>query len=176
MYEPFLGAIVLFGFNFVPRGWASCNGQLMSISQNSALYALLGTTYGGNGTSTFALPDLRGRVPISMGQGPGLSPNFIGQVGGTETRTLLLNNMPQHNHSLNASSAAGDASSPATAFPANSGALDKEYISSVPSGAAVQMNPAAIGFAGGNQPFDIRPPYLVLNFCIALEGVFPSRS
>ena len=125
--EPFLGEISMSGFNFAPRGYAFCAGQLLSISQNTALFVLLGTTFGGNGQTTFALPDLRGRVPMGEGSGPGLTPKTLGEVSGAETTTLTTNQIPQHNHSLNAVSDAGDTSSPANAFLANSGALDKEY-------------------------------------------------
>lgn len=171
--EPFLGMIAIFGFNFAPRGWALCNGQLLSIAQNTALYSLLGTTYGGDGISTFALPDLRGRVPLHAGQGPGLSNYILGELSGSQTVTLLNNNMPVHNHSLMAVSEAGDTSAPAGAFLSNSGALDREYKT---SGTPVSMNATAIGTSGGSQPFSIMQPYLVLNYCIALEGIFPSRN
>ena len=173
MNEPYLAGIVLFGGNFAPRGWAFCNGQLLSIAQNSALFSLLGTTYGGDGQTTFAFPDLRGRVPIHPGQGPGLSPHTLGEKAGTENRTLLITNMPAHNHLLNAVSESGGASAPAGAFLANSGALDKEYKT---SGTNVTMHPQAIGISGGSQPFSIMQPYLCINYIIAMEGIYPSRN
>jgi microcystin-dependent protein len=173
MLEPFIAGIVIFAGNFAPRGWAFCNGQILSIAQNTALFSLIGTIYGGNGTTTFALPDLRGRIPIQPGQGPGLSNYTLGQMSGTETRTLLTTNMPAHSHTLNAVSEAGDASSPAGAFLANTGTLDKEYKA---TGTNVAMNTLAIGPTGGSQPFSIVQPYLCVNYIIALVGVFPSRN
>ncbi len=173
MNEPFIAGIVLFAGNFAPRNWAFCNGQLLSIAQNTALFSLVGTTYGGDGRTTFALPDLRGRVPIHPGQGPGLSNYALGQLSGTETRTLVTTNMPAHNHSLIAVSESGDASAPAGAFLANTGTLDKEYKT---TGTAVAMNSQAIGISGGSQPFSIVQPYLCLNYIIALFGTFPSRN
>src|SRR6476469_8745709 len=124
MAEPFLGSIIIFGGNFAPKGWAMCNGQILAINQNTALFSLLGTTYGGNGTTTFALPDLRGRVPVGMGQGPGLSPMTEGQVGGTETVTLTVNQLPNHNHphAAPATNDAATSSRPNGKLPAASGA------------------------------------------------------
>jgi microcystin-dependent protein len=173
MTEPFIAMLMLFAGNFPPRGWAFCNGQLLSIAQNTALFSLVGTTYGGNGQTTFGLPDLRGRVPIHVGQGPGLSNYVLGQVGGTETVTLLSNNMPIHTHSLNAVSEPGTVSAPQGAYLGNTGALDREYNT---SGTVVAMNPGTISPAGGSQPFAILPPYLAISYCIALEGIFPSRN
>ncbi|MBO9592056.1 MAG: phage tail protein [Niabella sp.] len=172
--EPFLSMIVLFGCNFAPRGWAFCQGQILSIAQNTALFSLLGTTYGGNGQTTFALPDLRGRVPIGFGQGPGLSNYVLGQVGGTENVTLTINQIPAHTHALMATAEAGDTSDPTGAFPANTGALDKEYKQAPVN--KIAMNAAAVETKGGSQPHTIMQPYLALNYCIALEGIFPSRN
>jgi microcystin-dependent protein len=171
--EPFLGEIFMSGFNFPPRGYGTCSGQLLPIAQNTALFALLGTTFGGNGQTTFALPDLRGRVPMSMGQGPGLTARDLGEMSGTESVTLIPTQMPLHNHALNAVTEAGNVSAPGNAFLANTGALDKEYRA---SGTGVAMNAASIGTAGGNQPHPNMQPYLVLNFYIAMEGIFPSRN
>ena len=171
MSEPFLGEIRAVGFNFAPVGWAMCNGQLLSIAQNTALFSLLGTTYGGNGTTTFALPDLRGRVGIHQGQGPGLSPYVIGQVAGTETVTLIAQQMPQHNHVVNASGAAGTATRPTTAVLAKTTA--PAY---APASDGTVMAANMIGTAGGNQPHSNIQPYLAVNFIIALEGIFPSRN
>jgi microcystin-dependent protein len=171
--QPYIAEIFMAGMNFPPRGYASCSGQLLAISTNTALFSLVGTTFGGNGTSTFGLPDLRGRVPMGMGNGPGLTPRTLGELSGTETVTLLTTQMPQHIHSLNAVSDAGNVSAPAGAYLANTGALDKEY---KVTGTVVQMNPTAVGIAGGSQPHDNMPPYLVLNFYIATQGIFPSRN
>jgi microcystin-dependent protein len=171
--QPFIGEIFMSGFNFPPRGYAFCQGQILSIAQNTALFALLGTTYGGNGQTTFALPDLRGRVPMGQGQGPGLSPRSLGEVSGSENVTLIASQMPAHNHLLKAVTEAGDVSVPTDAFLANTGALDKEYKA---TGTQVSMNAQAISIAGGNQPHNNMQPYLVLNIYIALEGIFPSRN
>jgi microcystin-dependent protein len=171
MSEPFLGMIIIVPYNFAPRGWAFCNGQILPIAQNTALFSLLGTTYGGNGQTTFALPDLRGRVPNSSGQGPGLSSYDLGQVGGTESTTLTVNQMPGHNHQVAASGSDADSGKPSGRVLAVSSATN--YITA-PDGTL--MNPTMITNTGGNQPFSILQPYLTLNFCIALEGIFPSRN
>jgi len=170
--EPFLGEIRMFGFNFAPTGWAMCNGQLLPISQNTALFSLLGTQFGGNGTSTFALPNLQSRVPIHQGQGSGLSSYVIGQSGGFENVTLLATQLPAHSHSVNASSATAAAGRPAGAVPAHPSA---DIYASAPDGATV-MNAGMIANTGGNQPHGNIQPYLTLNFCIALQGIFPSRN
>jgi microcystin-dependent protein len=170
--NPFLASIMIFGGNFAPLGWALCNGQILAISQNTALFALLGTTYGGNGQTTFALPDLRGRVPMHMGQGPGLSNYVLGQSGGAETTTLLISNMPAHNHVLNAVTNAGDTSVPTGAFLGNTGALDKEYKT---SGTITPMNAGTIGNTGSGLPLNNIQPYLTFSFCIALQGIFPPQ-
>lgn len=175
--EPFVGEIFMAGFNFAPRGYATCQGQILPIAQNTALFSLLGTTFGGNGITTFALPDLRGRVPMAMGQGPGLTNRSLGEAGGVENVTLLQSEMPAHTHAItvNAVTEAGDVSSPAGAYLANTGALDKEYKL---SGTVVPMasGVSTAGVAGGSQPHENVPPYLVLTFYIALEGIFPSRN
>lgn len=179
--EPFIGMIALFGFNFPPRGWAPCNGQLMSIAQNTALFSLLGTTYGGNGQTTFALPDLRSRVPLGQGQGPGLSNYPIGQQGGTENVTMTANQMPQHTHPLTGSGNAATANTLNGNVPAKPNGvttLGEEAVTVnayAPAGNPVAANPAAIGVAGGNQPLPVMQPYLVMNYCIALQGIYPSR-
>jgi microcystin-dependent protein len=168
--EPFLGQILLVPYNFAPRGWALCNGQILSIAQNTALFSLLGTTYGGNGQTTFALPDLRGRVPVGSGQGPGLASYDLGAVAGTETVTLLTSEMPAHNHMVQASNGYS-AATPENAFPGSDSAT-----SIYDAAANTTMNPMMIGAAGGSQPHENRQPYQVLNYIIALEGIFPSRS
>jgi microcystin-dependent protein len=179
--EPFIGEIMLFAGNFAVRGYALCDGQILSIAQNTALFSILGTTYGGNGQTTFALPDLRGRSPMHFGQGPGLSSRSLGEVAGHESNSLNINQMPAHNHGLNVSTVAANAISPA-------GKILAEVNGSLEDGSGVTMNaftntssnavaaPASIGLAGGSQPFDNMAPYLALNYQIALEGVFPSRN
>ncbi|WP_185155395.1 phage tail protein [Rudanella paleaurantiibacter] len=173
--EVFIGMIGLFGFNFPPKDWAFCNGQLLSISQNSALFALLGTTYGGNGQTTFALPDLRGRTPIGMGNGPGLTPRVIGEMSGTENVTLLYNEMPQHVHTLNVSNQAGTSPTPGGNVPAVSSS-GGEPLSGYGATIDATASQQAIGAAGGNQPHNNMQPYLAMNYCIALYGIFPSRN
>ena len=177
MSEPFLGEIRMFGGNFAPTGWALCQGQLMSIQQNAALFSILGTTFGGNGTTTFALPDLQGRVPVSQGQGPGLSPYTPGQAAGSENVTLQQSQMPAHTHSANGNSGAANQTSPAGsvwAAPLDSGGgAGTGYSNAAPNAA---MSPAAIGLAGGNQPFSVIQPYLCVTFIIALNGIYPSRN
>jgi len=169
MSEPFLGQLATFGFNFAPRGWAFCNGQILPIAQNTALFSLLGTTYGGNGQTTFALPNLQSRFPIHFGQGPGLSQYDLGEQSGTESTTLTINNMPQHTHNMNVSS--GTKVSP---IATNNNFGGAPIYTSAPLDTV--MVPGTLGLAGGSQPFSILPPYLALNWCIALEGIFPSRN
>jgi microcystin-dependent protein len=170
--EPFIGEIQLVGFNFAPIGWATCSGQLVAISQNEALFTLIGTTYGGDGQQTFALPDLRGRRIVGAGQGPGLSNYVNGQVGGEESVTLTLVQMPQHSHTPNASSAPGTSLTPAGNYWASQTAT--ALYSNAP--APANMAAGLIGNAGGNQPHDNMQPYLVMNYIIALEGIYPSRN
>ncbi len=218
--EPFLGQIQAFGFSFAPRGWATCQGQILSISQNTALFSLLGTTYGGNGQTTFALPDLRGRAAIGQGQGPGLSAYTIGEVGGAESTSLTTANLPMHNHlatstphthtatstahthtatatsTLYAQGVAGDKASPQgrtlaglpnlykAPDPAQYLALYNDCLTTAVTNDSVAVavtNDAVaaavtIAPAGSSMPFDNRGPYLCINMCIALEGIFPSRN
>jgi microcystin-dependent protein len=172
MSEPFLGQIQIFPYDFAPRGWAFCAGQIMPIAQNTALFSLLGTTYGGNGQTTFALPDLRGRFPNSSGQGPGLSNYTLGQVAGVESVTLSVNQMPAHAHPFTVPANNGE-----SGVPKPSGAyLGKSDQSIYSATAGSQMGPGNTGNAGGSQPTPMMPPYLTLNYCIALEGIFPSRN
>ena len=173
--EPFIGQICLFGFNYAPRGWATCDGQIIPIAQNSALFALLGTTYGGNGQTTFALPDLRGRVAIHQGQGPGLSQHTMGEMSGSEQVTLLQTQMPQHNHLMQVSDQPASQSSPANHILAVPG-VNGEPLSAYGTSPDAVADPRSIGMAGGNQPHQNMQPYLTMNYCIALEGVFPSRN
>ncbi len=176
MAQPFLGQILLVGFNFEPQGWAFCNGQLLAIQQNTALFSLLGTTYGGDGIRTFALPNLQSRVPIHMGQGAGLSPYTIGEMTGVETVTLLANQMPQHNHLINATNAAGGVQTPANNFLAAGTASGRpaDIYSAGPSQGT--LSPNAVTNAGGNQPHTNIQPVLAMNYIIALQGIFPSRN
>ncbi len=169
MSEPFIAQITLFAGNFAPRGWAFCSGQILPINQNTALFSLLGTTYGGNGQTTFALPDLRGRVAIQPGQGPGLSPVNLGEAGGSETETLTVNQLPSHNHLAGVTQGAQTSTRPAGGVPSAGGAYAAASDGST-------MNPAFIQPTGGSQPFDVRQPYLGVNYIIALEGIFPSRN
>jgi microcystin-dependent protein len=179
MAESFLGEIRMVGWNFAANGWALCNGQLMSINQNTALFSLLGTTYGGDGVSTFALPNLQGRVPIHQGTGPGLSPYTIGEIAGSENITLLTNQMPQHNHLVAVSNQPGAVADPtnATLAQGNSGSGRtpvpvSDYVASTVTGS---LAPTTISIAGGNQPHSNIQPFLCINFIIALVGIFPSR-
>jgi microcystin-dependent protein len=169
-----IGEIRMFAGNFAPRGWAFCQGQILSIAQNTALFSILGTTYGGNGQTTFALPDLRGRAAVGQGQGPGLSPYYLGQKAGMENTTLLASQLPAHTHVLNAVEAGGNQASPAGALPAvESTGTSLNYSTAGPS---TSLNPNAVGVAGGSQPFSIMQPYLAVNYIIALEGIFPARN
>ena len=174
MSEPFIAEIRMFAGNFAPRGWAFCMGQIMSIAQNTALFSLLGTNYGGNGQTTFALPDLRGRVPVGTGQGPGLPSVDLGEKSGSPTHTLIITEMPAHNHpvSVPASQDVGTLYAPVNgSVPAASNQRSAQF---APSG-TVQLS-AVAGITGGSQPFSIMQPYLGLSFIIALEGIYPSRN
>jgi microcystin-dependent protein len=174
MSEPFLGMIAIFGFNFAPRGWAMCNGQILPIAQNTALFSLLGTTYGGNGQTTFALPNLQSRWPLHFGQGPGLSAYDLGQQAGSENVTLTINNMPAHQHpvTINANGSEAGQAKPGGKYLGKSDSLIyANTTDNTPMGAQPPT-----GLTGGSQPTGIIQPYLALNFCIALEGIFPSRN
>jgi microcystin-dependent protein len=174
--EPFLGSIVMFAGNFEPRGWAFCAGQLLSISQNTALFSILGTTFGGDGRVTFGLPDLRGRAPVGTGAGPGLGNIELGELAGAEYVTLSTANMPAHNHTIGCDNTASSSLAPSGMVPGLSD--DRNAAVNVYSGTPpnATMNPLMVGNAGSNQPFSIRDPYLGINYIIALEGVFPSRN
>jgi len=178
--DEFIGIIKVFAGNFAPRGWAICNGQLLSISQNTALFSILGTTYGGNGQTTFALPDLRGRVVLGVGQGPGLSPYEEGQAGGTENVTLTTSQMPAHTHQLLGSSAAATTSTLQNNFLAQPNGLTSNTeeavaVNAYAESANTAANAGAVSAAGGSQPFPVMQPYLSINYIICLEGIFPSR-
>jgi microcystin-dependent protein len=174
MADPFVAEIRIFPFNFAPKGWAFCDGQLLPLSQNTALFSLLGTTYGGDGKSTFALPDLQGRAPMHPGQGPGLSLHDLGETGGSETVTLLESEIPAHLHSINADSALGDLNAPGADRGLARSVGGSAYIADTTG--LVTMAPQALAVAGGDQPHNNMMPYLTLNFCIALQGVFPPRT
>jgi microcystin-dependent protein len=182
MSESFIGQIMMAGFNFAPRNWALCNGQLLPINQNQALFSLLGTQFGGNGTTNFALPDLRSRTPIGYASSvdPGWQPPSvqIGQASGVENVTLLSTNLPAHTHAANASTDNASHRVPRNRVFATStssgGAALPIYAAS--NGPLVPLNPATVGPAGGNQPHPNMQPYSVINFCIALQGIFPSRN
>ncbi len=180
MSSAYIGEIRVFGFNFNPRGWAFCRGQLLAISSNTALFSILGTTYGGNGTTNFALPNFQSRVPVEQGQGPGLSQYVLGQQNGVENVTLLLTEMAAHNHTFNVTSATGTQQSSNNAQLARgfkggfgSGSQAKVYSTAAPTQA---MDPRGLGPVGGNQPHNNLMPYLALNFCIATQGIFPPRN
>ena len=172
MADPFVAEIRIFPFNFAPKGWAWCDGQLLPLSQNTALFSLLGTTYGGNGKSNFALPDLQGRAPMHPGQGPGLSLHDLGETGGSETVTLLESEIPAHPHGLMCNAATANRTTPVANSIARAGSAAPYSPSSSP---AAQLASNAIAPAGGDQPHNNLPPYLTFYFNIALQGVFPPR-
>jgi microcystin-dependent protein len=172
MADPFVAEIRIFPFNFAPKGWAWCDGQLMPLSQNTALFSLLGTTYGGNGKSTFALPDLQGRAPMHPGQGPGLSLHDLGETGGIEAVTLLESEMPVHTHQLRASGEDANDDDPPNAAWAGSVGVG---LYKAPDNNMTNMAFQALPPAGGSQPHNNMMPYLTCYFCIALQGVFPPR-
>ncbi|MFB9106996.1 phage tail protein [Flavobacterium gyeonganense] len=172
MADPFVSEIRIFSFNFAPKGWAFCNGQILPLSQNTALFSLLGTTYGGNGASNFALPDLQGRAPMHPGQGPGLSLHDLGETGGSETVTLLESEIPSHNHNLSVASLNSQSTTPANNSLGRGNPV-RVYTSGIPTTA---MGANSIATAGGSLPHNNMMPSLTMNFCIALQGVFPPRS
>lgn len=178
MSDPFVSEIQIFGFNFAPRGWAFCQGQVLSISQNTALFSLLGTNYGGNGQTTFALPNLATRAAAGQGQGQGLSPRDLGEQFGTASVTLLTTEMPSHNHAISIYSQPDPAKRIGT--PVNGAGLSfLESPTAKPfttTAANAQLAPNMIGTAGSSVPHENRQPYLGMNFCIALQGVFPARN
>jgi microcystin-dependent protein len=176
--DPFVAEIRIFPFNFAPRGWAFCNGQLLPLSQNTALFSLLGTTYGGDGRSNFALPNLQGNAPMHWGQGPGLSLHDLGETGGSDTVTLLSTEMPMHTHSISCidgGRVGGQGGQPANAVLVKTGGSPTNAYTS--GGAQNQIMGANMvtPMVGGNQPHNNMMLYLTLNFCIALQGVFPPR-
>ena len=174
MADPFVAEIRIFPFNFAPRGWAWCDGQLLPLSQNTALFSLLGTVYGGDGKSNFALPDLQGRVPMHWGNSASGAGNYVlGEVGGVQSTTLTSQQLPAHTHGLNASSAAANSLSPAGTFMA---AVDGHEPVYAQGASNAQMAPGSIAVAGNSQPVSLLQPYLTVTFIIALNGIFPSRN
>jgi microcystin-dependent protein len=179
--EGVMAVVTMVAYDFAPKNWAYCDGQLMSIAQNTALFSLLGTTYGGNGVQTFALPDLRGRIPVGVGQGPGLSTYTLGEVTGTESATMTINNMPPHTHNgtIIVTPKGGNSADESNAAGNWPGQVDNGY-TATPTPATFMQGPniisSTIGTAGGNQPFSLLSPYLTLNFVICMYGIFPSRN
>jgi microcystin-dependent protein len=174
MADPFVAEIRIFPFNFAPKGWAFCDGQILPLSQNTALFSLLGTTYGGDGKSNFALPNMQGNAPMHPGQGPGLSLHDLGETGGSDTVSLLESEIPSHSHQLmSVAGFAGTNNDPTNEVLAKGDAGLQPYAS---PGALVNMADSAIAPAGGDQPHNNMQPYLTLNFCIALQGVYPPRT
>ena len=175
MSDVFLAEIRIFPFNFAPKGWAFCDGQILSLSQNTALFSLLGTTYGGDGKSTFALPNMQGNAPMHYGQGPGLSLHDIGETGGRQTITLLQSEMPAHTHALmaynNPPPANAGTPAPTLALARSSGGTVYTSLAS-----QVTMNQSGVALAGGSQPHNNMMPFLTMNFCIALQGIYPPRT
>jgi len=176
MADPFVAEIRIYPFNFAPKGWAWCDGQLLPLSQNTALFSLLGTTYGGNGKSNFALPDLQGRAAMKPGQGPGLSLHDLGETGGSETVTLLESELPSHSHALRAINTPANVKVPSPAVTLSRSVGGSIYQTATPIPNAVTMADEMIAPAGGDQPHNNLQPYLTFYFCIALQGVFPPRT
>jgi microcystin-dependent protein len=171
--DPFVAEIRIFPFNFAPKGWAFCDGQILPLSQNTALFSLLGTTYGGDGKSNFALPNMQGNAPMHPGQGPGLSLHDLGETGGSETVSLLESEIPSHAHTLRASIDDGDLTIPTPARVLAKSTGQNLY---TPTANVIGMSDNALAPAGGDQPHNNMQPYLTLNFCIALQGVYPPRT
>jgi microcystin-dependent protein len=177
--QVFVGTIQPFAFNFAPTGWQQCNGQIVGINQNQALFSLIGTTYGGNGTTTFQLPNLQSRLPLHYGNGPGLTPRVIGEMAGTESESILISNMPTHSHTLMGTTAAATTDKPATGVllaAANDPATGNAFNVYGPTPQNAQLNSQSIGATGNSAPLQTMPPFLAVNFCIAMFGIFPSRN
>jgi microcystin-dependent protein len=174
--NPFVAEIRIFPFNFAPKGWAFCDGQLLPLSQNTALFSLLGTTYGGDGKSNFALPNMQGNAPMHPGQGPGLSLHDLGENGGSDTVTLLESEIPSHSHALVALNQPADKFIPAATLGLARAKGGNGYVNPPPTTGFVAMSDQTVAPAGGDQPHNNLMPYLTLNFCIALQGVFPPRT
>jgi microcystin-dependent protein len=176
MADPFVAEIRIFPFFFAPKGWAFCDGQLLPISQNTALFSLLGTTYGGDGKSTFALPNLQGSVPMHPGQGPGLSLHDLGETGGSETVSLLESEIPSHTHTMMGANIPADQAAPTPARAMARSINVTAYVPGSPAPALVAMADQMLAPAGGDQPHNNMQPYLTLNYCLAMQGVFPPRT
>lgn len=176
MSVPYIGEIRMLPFNFAPRGWMACNGSLLPISQYDALFALIGTTYGGDGVNTFALPDLRGRVPVHQGQGPGLTARFMGERAGTEVVALSAGQMPAHSHTLSVTSAAATLVTPDSNSLPGTVSGDTFYVNSTSGNTMAPMSAQMIAPGGGSQPHQNTMPTLTVQYCMAVEGVFPSRN
>ena len=174
--EGTIGEIRMFAGTFAPRGWAYCSGQIMPIAQNTALFSILGTTYGGNGQTTFALPDFRSRTPVHIGQGPGLSPIVLGEQGGTETTTLQVSQLPTHSHTIQVNDNLTVMDATGAGHFLNSKTESGESVAATSLAAPVTLNPATMGPVGGNQPFNQRNPFTGIAYIICLEGIFPSRN
>ena len=174
--DPFVAEIRIFPFNFAPLGWAQCNGQLLPISQNTALFSLLGTFYGGDGKSTFALPDLQDAAAMFWGQGNGPSQRFLGEVSGSQTVTLIISELPAHTHTVNAKVAGGQPGPAGLVWGTSSAAKVAALFYAPAAAAPVNMNPTALSITGGSQPHTNMPPYLTMTYCMALQGVLPLRS
>ena len=178
MSSPFVGQIMIFAGSFAPEGWAICDGRMLSIAENDALFNLIGTTYGGDGATTFALPDLRGRVPIGQGQGRGLPPCQIGETLGAEGVVLTISQLPQHGHAVSAVDRPGNGNTPASnavlsGLGGQAASGEFQTPAYAPPGSETPLHPSTVGMSGGSQPHDNRQPFLVFNFCIALSGVYP---
>jgi microcystin-dependent protein len=176
MSTPYVGEIRLFGFSRVPNGWLSCDGSLQSISEHDVLFTLIGTTYGGDGQTTFALPDLRGQVPLHNGTGPGRTPRVIGESGGSENVTLVPGQLPAHSHSFSATSLSATATAPGSTVEPGAIAGDTMYVTDLTGATAVAMSPSSVSAAGGSQPHDNLMPTLTVQFCIAWAGIFPPQN
>lgn len=176
MSTPYVGEIRLFGFSRIPNGWLACDGSLQSIANNEVLYVLLGTTYGGDGVSTFAVPDLRGQLPVHQGTGPGLSPRVIGQAGGSEQVTLLPNQLAAHTHLLQVTTSTASATAPGITVQPGALADDAMYATDLTGATAMVMAASAVSPVGGSQPHDNVMPTQTVSFCIAYAGIFPSQS
>ncbi len=174
--DPFVAEIRIFPFNFAPKGWAFCDGQILPLSQNTALFSLLGTTYGGDGKSNFALPDMQGNVPMHPGQGPGLSLHDLGETGGSDTVSLLESEIPSHSHTMMSLPAPANRTAPISNSIARVQGTSGPYVPGSPVPAPANMSDNAVAPAGGDQPHNNMQPYLTLNFCIALQGVYPPRT
>jgi len=176
MSTPFVGEIRMFGFNLVPTGWQACDGSLLQISQYDVLFALIGTTYGGDGQNTFAVPELRGRLPVHQGQGAGLSNYIIGQAAGTETVTVLATQMPAHTHTAVATNAAATTGTPGVSVIPGAVADQTMYVTDISGGTPFTLSPQSTSLAGGSQPHENCMPTLTVQYCIAYQGIFPQQN